>query len=254
MPIVRAESKLIFYAHVPKCGGSTVQDFLRGRFGQIAFEDRRHNMHPVTQRWSKTSPQHIDRASLSRLFPDGFFDSSFTIVRHPVSRVISCYHFQMEVEQTISKLTSFNDWLLDLAEGFEEDPFQFDNHVRPMDEIVPPGAKVFHLEHSLDGLVPYFDEVTGNKDGPRLIGHANKRGEFAKASSGKVEPTKQDLDLISSIYGKDFDRFGYVLDRKEPLADKPHIPAEYAAERDALRQSNTGFGFDMVKSALKRLR
>ena len=101
MPIFRANDKLALYAHVPKCGGSAVSWYLTERFGLLAFHDNQFTRHDPRGVWSRTSPQHIDRVSLGRLFPEGFFDACFTIVRHPVDRIVSAYHFQLEVENCI---------------------------------------------------------------------------------------------------------------------------------------------------------
>jgi len=251
MPIVKTGSKLVFYAHVPKCGGSAVQDYLTARFGALAFEDRRHTGHDPKSLWSRTSPQHIDKTSLSRLFPPAFFDAQFTIVRHPVARIVSAYHFQLEVESRISKLTSFHDWLLELQDGLGEDRFLFDNHVRPMTDIVPDGTKVFYLEHGLDALVPFFDDIIGDKSAPRSVGHSNKRGDLAKTAGEKVVPTEEDIKLISSIYAEDFERFGYAIGEKMPLASKPYISPHYIKERDLDRQKAES-GLQRVKTALRR--
>lgn len=253
MPIVKSGSKLIYYAHVPKCGGSSVEKYLAGRFGDVAFEDPRHVSKPATQPWSRTSPQHIDKHSLKRLFPASFFDVYFTIVRHPTARVVSAYHFQQEVERTVSEQVTFSDWLADLAENIAADNYIFDNHVRPMTDIVPDGAKVFHLEHGLDGLVPYLDDVTGNTEGPRAVGHANKRGAYKKKASGKkIIPSESDKSLISDLYAEDFQRFGYVIDSKEPLSQATLLPPEYVAARDAERRSNSGKHLTRIKTALKK--
>ncbi len=251
MPIVKTGSKLIYYAHVPKCGGSAVQDYLSARFGPLAFEDRRHTGHSERDLWSRTSPQHIDKRSLSRLFPPAFFDAQFTIVRHPVARIVSAYHFQLEVESRISKQTKFHDWLLELEEGLSENPFLFDNHVRPMSDIVPEGAKVFYLEHGLDALVPFFDDIVGDRATPRSVGHTNKRGDFAKTAGDKVAPTEEDMKIISSIYAEDFERFGYAIGDKKPLAGKPYLSPTYLQERDLDRQKS-GSGLQRVKTALRR--
>ncbi|ALG88952.1 MAG: hypothetical protein CL814_08525 [Confluentimicrobium sp.] len=233
MPIIRADSKLIFFAHVPKCGGSAVQTYLNNRFGPLAFEDRRFLSVPERKRWSKTSPQHVDVETLNRMFPQGFFDHSFAIVRHPVARVVSAYHFQLEVENTISRNVSFSDWLINVAEQMEEQPFLYDNHLRPMNEMVPEGAKLFYLEHGLDALVPWFDEVTGGKAGPRAVPHTNKRGDFSKVKSVKVVPDDADLALIATIYAQDFERFAYEMGNPAPTAPAPLLAPEVIAERDA---------------------
>lgn len=243
MPIFRAGEKLVYYAHVPKCGGSAVGWYLDERFGPLAFTDRRHTAQPAAARWSRTSPQHIDRGSLARLFPQGFFDAVFTIVRHPVARIVSAYHFQLEVEASIPQDTGFSDWLADLEEQLEEDPFAFDNHVRPMSDIVPEGAQVFHMEHGLDALVGWFDALTGDKGGPRALPKINEQGAYTGTRTPKAKPTGADLDRVARLYAVDFDRFGYRIGEKAPAAPAPVLTPEQIAERDSfLRAFNSPLG------------
>lgn len=232
MPIFRTATKLVLYAHVPKCGGSAVSWYLAERFGQVAFNDIDHTRQPPIARWSRSSPQHIDRDSLGRLFPDGFFDAAFTIVRHPVPRLISAYHFQIEMERSLSEQISFSDWLMDLEERRAEDPFCFDNHVRPMSDFVPEGADVFHMEHGLDALVVWFDALTGDTAAPRAIPRVNDRSQRDR-STDRVTPDDRDLELIARLYGVDFDRFGYSLDSRDPATPAPVLSATQLAERNA---------------------
>jgi hypothetical protein len=234
MPIFKASDKLIYYAHVPKCGGSAVAWYLKNRFGDIAFSDTQQTRHDPASLWSKTSPQHIDTQSLSRLFPDGFFDAVFTIVRHPVPRLISAYHFQLEVEKRISEQVQFSEWLEDITEMRRDDPFLYDNHVRPMAEIVPEGAKVFHMEHGLDGLILWCDQITGSKAEPRAIPQVNKRGEYSGSKTVRARPTPADLERIAEIYAEDFTRFGYTPeDTRSTTVPAPVLDAVFTAERDA---------------------
>lgn len=229
MPFFKAGSKLVYYAHVPKCGGSAVEHFIHGRAGDMAFVDQKYMSVDEEMRWSKTSPQHINVEALNRLIPPGFFDAAFTIVRHPVARVVSAYHFQLEQEARISRHVSFSDWLEDLELAHEENPYAYDNHLRPMDDIVPAGAHVFYLEHGLDALVPWFDTLLGNSAAPRAIHRINARS----GSAQKVEPSPSDLTRIETIYRADFERFGYVSGQKMPKAPAPVLSAEIIAERDA---------------------
>lgn len=233
MPIFRADDKLVFYAHVPKCGGSAVGWYLAERFGPLAFSDRAHTGQPVADRWSRTSPQHIDSTSLARLFPPGFFDGMFTIVRHPVARVVSAYHFQLDVEESIPRSTGFSDWLADIEDRLDEDRFVFDNHVRPMTEIVPEGAAVFHMEHGLDALVGWFDDLTGAPAAPRALPRINEQGAYTGSKAAKAEPTETDLARIAKIYAADFERFGYRVGERLPSAPAPVLTAAQIEERDA---------------------
>ncbi|WP_171102183.1 sulfotransferase family 2 domain-containing protein [Ruegeria sp. HKCCD7255] len=228
MPFFRTGTQLVYYAHVPKCGGSTVADYINKRFGGLAFSDNRYYMIDEKERWSKTSPQHINLSALDRLFPENFFDRSFAIVRHPVARVVSAFHFQKEVERKINDI-SFGDWL----ETLPDNPrYAFDNHLLSMDEIVPPEAEIFHLEHGLDALIPWFDRITGEKSGPRVLPHVNKRGDYRSVSTEKVKPSQAEIRLITELYHIDFDRFGYDPDLSQPLAAAPELSDEYLADRE----------------------
>lgn len=237
MPFFRApgptQAQLVYYAHVPKCGGSSIASYLKERFGALAFHDNQYLTPPESQRWTKSSPQHVDRHTLERLVPIEFFDHIFAIVRHPMARAISTYHFQLELERSIPESTSFGDWLKSLREGLEETPFRYDNHTRPMTEIVPEGATMFYLEHGLDGLIPWFDQLTGNQDGPRAILPENKRGDHVKGvSKARITPSDGDLALLAEIYKADFDRFDYVIDQKQPTSEAPKIDPAFLVERD----------------------
>lgn len=239
MPIFKAGSKLIYYAHVPKCGGSAVEEYLTDRFGgHGAFQNTQYTSRPEKLRWTKTSPQHIDVEALGLLFPADFFDASFAIVRHPVSRLVSAYHFQLEVEGTVPETTGFSEWLHDLPDRIGENPFAFDNHIRPMAEIVPEGAQIFYLEHGLDAMVPWLDHVTGQKVGMRAVPHTNKQGEYVKggAAKPKAKPTDADLATIAKMYAEDFRRFAYELTARQPTVAAPEMTPEQLAERDAQRQ------------------
>lgn len=212
MPLMRAGSKLLYYAHVPKCAGSALEHYLTARFGDLAFVDTGYM--GQSQPWSQTSPQHIDRHALARLFPPGFIDASFAVVRHPVARIVSAWHFQLEQEGTVPDGMTFSDWLTDLPLQWAETPYAFDNHTRPMSDIVPEDATVFYLEHKLEALIPWLNATLGESDGPTDIGAVNVRS--GGKTQDKIAPSAGDLALIAEIFAVDFERFGYSPDSKAP--------------------------------------
>jgi hypothetical protein len=238
MPIFRCRDKLVFYAHVPKCAGSAVNRYLAERFGALAFQDERFLLHPEEERWSRTSPQHIDRQARARLFPEGFFDASFTIVRHPVTRAVSIYNFQREVERTIPEETGFSAWLEGLPEALGRDPRAFDNHARPMDDLVPDAAAVFRLEEGTEGLIAWLDALQGEAAEPREITPANRRSDRrgsvtwiggrngAVGETPPVRPSPADLEAIAAIYARDFARFGYRIEVPGARPTPPTRPVE----------------------------
>ena len=65
MPFFRIDRELHYFAHVPKCAGASVEVYLRKRFGKIAFANSQFYNVPEAQRWTKSSPQHIDREALA---------------------------------------------------------------------------------------------------------------------------------------------------------------------------------------------
>lgn len=229
MPFFRNGSRFLYFSHVPKCGGSSVEHYLEARFGNMGFCDRKFSQVPDAQHWVATPPQHVDWASLERLFPADFFDTVFAVVRHPVSRIVSCYHFQVEMEKRVSPDTSFSDWLRDQARAFAADPFIIDNHFRPQADFIPSregACQIFHLEHGLEAVIPFVDAFAGDTAGPRFIGHENRRnGRNGKEGPARVPvtPGPEDLELISGIYAADFERFGYRIGEKMPLAEPPQL-------------------------------
>lgn len=234
MPIVRIANALVYYAHVPKCAGSSVEDYLARRFGPLAFLDRRHLAIPEPARWSRTSPQHADWAAIERLFPPGFLTAAFAVVRHPLDRAVSAYRFQAEVEGTVPDGMGFGEWLDAEARARAETPYRSDNHSRPQVDFLPPEntlpCQIFHLEHGLDALIPWLDTLAGNQDGPRAMGHANEAGALRRKDIGPVTPTPEDHAKIAKIYAQDFQRLNYTTNQKTPLAQPPKLDPEFLAK------------------------
>jgi hypothetical protein len=232
MPFFRTSGKLVYYAHVPKCGGSSIANYVADRFGPLAFHELRYRNRPEAERWTRTSPQHIDVVTLERLLPPSMFDMIFAVVRHPVQRLISIYHFQLEIEQSIPVGMDFSSWLAGLRPNDPDHPFAYDNHARPMTQIVPEGATVFYLEHGLDPLIGWFDMIAGNPNGPRAILPENRRGDFGKPQGPRTTASAADIARIGELYADDFARFGYTLTDSAPAAAAPVLSAKFMAERD----------------------
>ena len=237
MPIIRVGTNLVYFAHVPKCAGSAVENYLFERFGRLALLDRKHLSVPAATRWTKTSPQHVDWASVARLFPKDFFLTTFAVVRHPLARAVSAYRFQAEVEETVPESMSFGEWLAAEAAARQSDPHRSDNHSRPQVEFLPAlgevPCQVFHLEHGLNALIPWIDALEGDRRGPRTILRANEAGEMRRREIGPVKPTPADMAFVAELFAADFARLGYVPDRPAPLAPPPTLDAAFLAEAAA---------------------
>lgn len=216
MPFFRCRLGAVYFAHVPKCGGTSVERYLQSRWGRLAFKDGRFLLRPESARWSKSSPQHITVADLEQLFPPGFFALSFAVVRHPVARAISLYRYQRDIVRTLPQDLAFTPWLDGLATQLREAPYALDNHPRPMSEFIPEEARIFRLEDGLQPVADWLDELPARRPAPEPIGRNNSYDEKLARSGGtpgpKVAPTDADRARIAEIYAVDFERFGYELE------------------------------------------
>lgn len=223
MPIFRVGEKLHYYAHVPKCGGSSVEGYLKDRFGSLAFLNTQFLSVPETHRWSKSSPQHLPLADFHRLVPKDWISSSFAVVRHPLRRLISAYHFQRDVENTVSAIWTIDEWFDDYLQKVAADPFMYDGHLRPMSEIVPEEAEIFKLEDGLAAIVPYLDRIAGDQRGDRDIAPENVAKK--SGSHGDAAPSPETLAKVAQYYAEDFRRFGYDPEKVTKSAKPKAAPS-----------------------------
>lgn len=209
MPIFRIGDKLHYFAHVPKCGGTSVEAYLDQRFGKMAFQEPLRRNMPEAEIWSRTMAQHIPMAALNRLVPPDWIASSFATARHPVRRMISIFFFWRDHVPLIPLHTDFNDWCAEAIPRMARDPFRYDGHLQPQTAFIPQGARVFRLEDGLDGIPAYIDGLTGTSDGPREM-PVKLVGRW-RAEENPPEPSEATLALIAETYAEDFTRFGYEM-------------------------------------------
>lgn len=203
MPLYRAGSELLYFAHVPKCAGTSVTEYLHARFGPAAFEDREFLKAPAAHPWSRTSPQHIDADSLQRILPRSFFDHAVAFVRHPERRLASAYVFQRR-QKTIGRLVSFDRWLRTLAQRRARNPYIHDNHPRPMWEFLPEGTIWFRMEEGFDAFTAHLNAQFGPAPQALEIGHE-------KAAKTSVKVSARAREMIQTLYAEDYRRFGYEV-------------------------------------------
>lgn len=218
MPIARLPNhKLIYFAHVPKCAGTTVEAYLGARFGPLGLLDLRFAKRPVQDAWSLSPPQHMPEPVRRDLLPDTLFDALFATVRHPATRLRSVFLFQREIEKAIPPQTSFPHWIGTLARSLATDPYALHGHLRPMSEYVPREARVFRTENGLAPLVTWLDALAQQEDPACKMERMNVTSDrLAKSQpAGRKPPAvqlgKPVLEQIADIYAADYDRFGYSM-------------------------------------------
>ena len=204
MPLFRSNGRNIYFAHVPRCGGTSVEDYLGAKFGELSlhdpkFRDRRRG------RWYKTSPQHILAEQLNVLFAPGFIDEAFAVVRHPVDRLRSAFHFQRDFEKTIEPTMTLAEFVDKLSDPGFRYSRAFDNHFQPQVKIVPKQARIFRFEDGLDAVLDHIDMIAGT---------SGKRGNTPhRLRTGRPsEPISPELPAdIATLFADDMEAFGYDL-------------------------------------------
>ncbi|MFX0543673.1 sulfotransferase family 2 domain-containing protein [Roseovarius sp. S4756] len=213
MPLIRISGRILYFAHVPKCAGTALELFLESHIGPLAFRNSAFNRIPPEDRWTRSSPQHVDAASLALLFPPNFIDESFAVVRHPVDRIVSVFRFQRDIEGRIETDMPFGNWLDSVAKEDVQGQWALDNHTRTMDAIVPEKARIFRLENGLEPVVAWLQGILGpDTQLPRTVPPRNVLSDRL-AHEGRpdipVRITPDIIDKIAAVYRADFDRFGY---------------------------------------------
>lgn len=207
MPFFRAVDKLVYFAHIPKCGGSTVEKYLEKRFGSPCFLDR--NFLSRTNPWSKTSPQHIDASTLLQLFPKGFFDLSFALVRSPEDRLISAFKWQRDHCQSVEENTCFSNWLRSNIDNIRFDKDIYDNHLRKQLDLMPDGCRYFKMEEGFDPIEDYLNTYFEPPTTPIGFGH-----EKRARKDDRITPTPDDRAIIEYLYSWDYQSLGYARKAK----------------------------------------
>ena len=217
MPLFRANGRNIYFAHVPRCGGTSVGEYLGVKFGKLSlvdprFRDRRRG------RWNKTSPQHILGDQLNVLFAPGFIDESFAVVRHPVDRLRSAFHFQRDIEKTIAPTMTLADFVERLSDTSFRNSRAFDNHFQQQVKIVPKDARIFWFEDGLDAVFDHIDAL-GSSSEPRSATPHRLR------TAKPIEPVSPELQArIAALFEDDMAAFGYDLG-PESKSDTPPVPS-----------------------------
>ena len=210
MPLASWNGQTIFFAHVPKTGGSSVEDYLISRFGPLSIIDT--NKRTGVRGTGLIVPAtHLATVDLAELLPHDL-TYSFAVVRDPLERMMSEFRYQSGVSR-MSRL-GFSPWLQVMLTAARSEPRLYENHIRPQSDLVPEGAEVFRLEDGFEALIARLDEKTGSSMPDLTVPHLNTR------TKEPVELSRSDVAAILDYYGADYDRFGYTRPDLDAYPDR----------------------------------
>ncbi len=209
MPIIRFKNKIVYFSHIPKCGGTSIENFLKTIVGvNLSFLDRNFYKNNILP-WSISSPQHITGNYINKLFPLSFFDDFFTVTRHPFDRFCSAFIFQKYFVKTISEDIDINQFVSRLDEYKALFPGQFDHHFLPQVNFLYPGApyRVFKLENGLDGVKKYISSLFDVDTSGIHMPHSLRQPSKIRLNSENLNIHSK--NIIMEIYKLDFEKFNY---------------------------------------------
>lgn len=210
MPVFRHQGALHYYAHIPKCAGSSIEEHLTARFGPLGLFGS-HPLMPV-------SLQHLTWRDIEALFAPGQIASSFAVVRHPVSRFVSSFNMRLaQVDPPFPRELTLLDFAQWAAARLKHNPQILDNHLRPQIDFIGPETRLFRLEDGLDAVIADLDDRFGPQIDAANLGRERHRPDETAALFESEDAVPQSvIDILLRLYEADFDRLGY-----EPLPAPP---------------------------------
>jgi Sulfotransferase family len=202
MPIFEKGAFKILFIHIPKTGGTTIEEtFVRNGFKMSYRRGGRYGKLNEFDRNNGCSPQHMHADLLAKHFIRSDFNYVFCTVRHPESRFLSEWRSRKRDFPNVDPdcLDAVADHL---PPSYARNPFLYDNHLRPQHEFLWGHPEVFRLE---DGLQSTFDAVS-ERIGYRLR-YQGLRLQAARGKPPSLGPRTR--KFIHEFYREDFLRFGY---------------------------------------------
>jgi hypothetical protein len=135
------------------------------------------------------------------MFPKGYFDYAFMIVRHPMQRLISEYGHSRKLGRIDSRLP-FNHWAHLMLNIASIGPCFSNNHYRPQNEFHCFDAEVFRFEEGLPSILARVAQQIGVPS-PGSIPHEKR----SSMRVGNITTAIQ--SRVQQRYASDFAAFGY---------------------------------------------
>lgn len=144
MPVFTKGKDRVLFIHVPKTAGSSVTKlFLNNGYERTYYSESSRDPYR-----GLCGPQHMDAELLMGEFDLSDFDYIFSIYRDPIDRHLSEFTWAPWglCGQDIYTEDLFDDWCPKIFQAYEQNPYKFDNHIRPQSEFYVDGVEVYNFD------------------------------------------------------------------------------------------------------------
>ena len=219
MPLYIKGEKKLFFFHIPKCAGTSVESILRKKSDTEMLFSKISQGFPCT-------PQHFHKSMVDTLVDINAI-SSFAIVRHPLLRMISQYKWQVKKRAIDPEKIDFNEYISKSFSSVRDNAFFGDNHFRPMVDFVDSRTRVFLLERDVSDLEVYLSDFLGEDVSLKSDNRTDILGLNLNIS-------KNSLEIINDFYHKDFLYFSYEKVEGENISfsEVKELPLFQCIEKD----------------------
>jgi len=199
------KDKKLLFIHIPKTGGTNIEDAIKKICGQLLFSGRINDL--LDNPYNKISLQHQFYTTLYKYRNkiDINFNEikMFTVVRNPYDRIISDLFFFDLIKEDYTP-----EQVCDVIKNNYLNNDELDNHTEPQYKYITdenlkliPNIKIFRCET----LNENNDELNKFIDLDINIKKNNVNKDYS------MYLNKDSIDLINKIYKKDFELFNYDL-------------------------------------------
>ncbi|GAA4421552.1 hypothetical protein GCM10023169_14530 [Georgenia halophila] len=208
MPVFTKDDESVLFVHVPKAGGSSLENLFVSNGWTMTYRDGKTGKY--SQNWYRhCSPQHMHAAPLRETFRLHRFTAIVMVVREPLARFRSEYAMRSARRGLAGDPASVDAWAREHFRLYGLNPYVLDNHLRPQAEFLLAGSHVYRLEDGLDAVAQDLNRQY-ELGLPTEVPRVRESGQVRGLTSREVELSDELTTRLRAFYAQDMVSFGYA--------------------------------------------
>jgi hypothetical protein len=205
MPLFTKNKKTIFFAHIPKTGGTSFQNFFINN-GYVCTYPNKHTDRKTPGLCHPWHAHNSDPRLIKELTKRKDIVYKFAIVRDPIERTVSNFFWaklhtdsvKLIIDRSPNNIEEqhFHTWVHEMINNYKNDKCILYNHIRPMVEFIHEGMDIF-----------LFGEWSKIKQKIELIDPTiNQPLQHENSTTRPLnwKPFTETLDLLRNFYDQDY--------------------------------------------------